>query len=101
MKVGKGAPTMQPQPHLRSEKIDIRITPDAKTILQEAARERHTTISQFVLDTALSAASEVLAERNRIGLNAAQWTLFMQALDAPPRRHPRMERLLNEPTILD
>jgi uncharacterized protein (DUF1778 family) len=92
---------MQTHQSLKSEKIDIRITPDAKNILQEAARERHTTISQFVLDTALSAASEVLAERSRIGLNAEQWTAFMAALDAPPRRHPRMERLLNEPTILD
>jgi uncharacterized protein (DUF1778 family) len=85
----------------RSEKIDIRITPDAKNILQEAAREKHTTISQFVLDTALSAASEVLIERSRISLNAEQWTAFMEALDAPPRQHPRMVRLLNEPTILD
>jgi uncharacterized protein (DUF1778 family) len=92
---------MQPQQPIKSEKIDIRITPDAKHILQEAARERHTTISQFVINTALSAASEVLAERSRIGLNAEQWTALMAALDAPPRRHPRMERLLNEPTILD
>jgi uncharacterized protein (DUF1778 family) len=89
------------QQPLRSVKIDIRITPDAKSLLQEAARERHTTISQFVLDTAISAASEVLAERNRISLNAEQWTAFMEALDAPPRRHPRLERLLNEPGILD
>jgi len=92
---------MQTQPPLRSEKLDIRISPDAKNILQEAAREKHTTISQFVLDTALSAASEVLTERSRISLNAEQWTAFMEALDAPPRRHPRMERLLKEPTIFD
>ena len=36
----------------RSDKLDIRITPAAKRVLQEAARERHTTISQFVLDSA-------------------------------------------------
>lgn len=95
-------PDMQPPPPpLRSEKLDIRVTRAAKTILQEAARERHTTISQFVLDAALTAASEVLAERNRIGLNATQWTSFMEALDAAPRRHPRLERLLNEPTLFD
>ena len=37
----------------RSDKLDIRISPEAKRVLQEAARERHTTISQFVLDSAL------------------------------------------------
>ncbi|CAG1022713.1 hypothetical protein MTYM_01935 [Methylococcales bacterium] len=85
----------------RSEKLDIRITPEAKQVLQEAAKERHTTISQFVLESALDSANAVLAERTRINLNAGQWEAFMAALDAPPRRHERMERLLNEPSILD
>lgn len=85
----------------RSDKIDIRISPAAKRTLQEAARERHTTISQFVIDSALTAAQEVLTERTRITLNAEQWAAFMDALDAPSERHPRMERLLKEPTILD
>ena len=85
----------------RSDKIDIRISPAAKSILQEAARERHTTISQFVIDSALTTAQQVLTERNRIGLDTEQWTAFIAALDAPAERHPRMERLLREPTILD
>ena len=92
---------MQTQPSSRSEKLDIRITPDAKLVLQEAAREKRTTISQFVLDTALSAAGDVLSERSRISLSAESWTAFMEALDTPPKKHPRMERLLNEPTIFD
>jgi uncharacterized protein (DUF1778 family) len=85
----------------RSDKLDIRISPEAKRVLQEAARERQTTISQFVVDSALSTAHDVLADRTRIGLNAEQWTAFVSALDAPVQRHPRMERLLKEPTILD
>lgn len=85
----------------RSNKLDIRISPEAKRVLQEAARERHTTISQFVLDSALGAAREVLAERAQIGLSSGDWTAFLRALDAPPARHPRMERLLREPNILD
>jgi uncharacterized protein (DUF1778 family) len=85
----------------RSDKLDIRISPEAKRMLQEAARERQTTISQFVIESALTTAQEVLAERTRIGLDSKQWAAFMEALDAPPQRHPRMERLLKEPTILD
>jgi uncharacterized protein (DUF1778 family) len=88
-------------PSQRSDKLDIRISPEAKRVLQEAARERHTTISQFVIDSALRAAHEVLAQRTRIGLDSEQWTAFTAALDAPAQRHPRMERLLKEPTILD
>ncbi len=85
----------------RSDKIDIRISPSAKRVLQEAARERHTTISQFVIDSALSTARELLTERSRIGLDTEQWQVFVDALDAPTERHDRMERLLGEPTILD
>ena len=90
-----------PAPSNRSEKLDIRITPEAKQILQQAAKERHTSISQFVLESALNSASAVLAERSRFMLDAGQWEAFMEALDSPPRRHARMERLLNEPTRLD
>lgn len=90
-----------PTPSNRSEKLDIRVTPEAKQILQQAAKQRHTTISQFVLESALDSASAVLAERSRLSLDAEQWEAFMLALDAPPRRHPRMERLLNEPSLLD
>ena len=88
-------------PSNRSEKLDIRITPEAKQILQQAAKERHTSISQFVLESSLNSASAVLAERSRFMLDAGQWEAFMAALDSPPRRHARMERLLNEPTCLD
>ncbi len=82
----------------RSHKLAIRISPEAKRVLQEAACERHTTISQFVLESALGAAQVVLTERTRIGLNSRQWAALMAALDAPAERHPR---LLNEPTVLD
>lgn len=85
----------------RTDKLDIRISPAAKRILQEAARERHSTISQFVIDSAMRTAQEVLGERTRIGLDTEQWTAFVAALDAPAQRHPRMERLLKEPTVLD
>jgi len=85
----------------KSGRLDIRISAHARQILQEAAKERHTSISQFVLESALHSANAVLAERSRLRLDADRWTAFMEALDAPPRRHPRLERLLNEPSILD
>lgn len=75
-----------PTPNHRSEKLDIPITPEARQILQQATKQRHTTISQFVLESALASASAVLAERSRLALNAEQWEAFMAALDAPSQR---------------
>lgn len=85
----------------RSEKIDIRLSPEAKSLLQQAAEARHKTVSEFVLDSAIGAAEDVLKERSVIQLDAEQWEAFIAALDAPPRRHPRLESLLKEPSVFD
>jgi len=90
-----------PSSATRSDKLDVRISPDAKRLLQRAARERHTTISQFVVDSALASAREVLAESVRIEIDATEWAAFQAALDAPAQAHPRMRRLLTEKTVLD
>ncbi|MEW5964492.1 MAG: DUF1778 domain-containing protein [Pseudomonadota bacterium] len=85
----------------RNEKLDIRLTADAKALLQQAAEARHKTLSEFVLDSALGVAQDVLKERNVFGLDAERWRAFISALDAPPRRHARMSRLLNEPSVFE
>lgn len=85
----------------RSEKLDLRLTPDAKTVLQTAAAASNRSVSEFVLESALARADEALADRRNFGLNAAQWEEFMAALDAPPRPLPRLERLLKEPGFFD
>ena len=85
----------------RSEKLDLRLTRDAKRALRAAAAVAHRSVSEFVLESALARADEALADRRTFGLNATQWKAFMAALDAPPRPLPRLERLLKEPGFFD
>jgi len=85
----------------RSEKLDLRLTREAKRALQAAAAVSHRSVSQFVLESALARADEALASRRTFVLNAAQWKAFLAALDAPPRPLPRLERLLKEPGFFD
>lgn len=89
------------QPVSRSERLDIRISPAAKRLLQSAAETRHKTLSEFVLDTALIEAENTIAERRQFGLNTEAWQAFQHALDAPPRAHSRLQRLLQEPSVFD
>jgi len=86
---------------VRSEKLDLRLTPAAKRMLAEAAQAAKKTVSEFVLESALARAEETLPERRHFGLNAEQWEAFMNALDAPPRPLPRVARLLDEPSPFD
>jgi uncharacterized protein (DUF1778 family) len=84
----------------RTDRIDLRIYPEAKEALQ-AALLRPKSVSEFVLESALGAADEVLANRRHFNLDAEQWAAFHAALDAPPRSLPRLERLMREPGIFD
>ncbi len=86
---------------IRSEKLDLRLTPDAKRALQAAANVARRSVSEFVLESALARADEALADRRNFVLNPAQWKAFMAALDAPPRPLPRLKRLLKEPGFFD
>jgi uncharacterized protein (DUF1778 family) len=85
----------------RTEKLDLRLSRAAKLTLQAAASAERKSVSEFVLDTALSKAEERLADRRVFTLDDEQWDAFVAALDAPPRRHPRLERLFREPSVFD
>jgi uncharacterized protein (DUF1778 family) len=82
----------------RTTKLDLRLSPQAKQTLSAAARASHRSVSQFVLESALSRAEETLLDRRHFELDAEQWTAFMTALDAPPRDLPRLKRLFDEPS---
>jgi uncharacterized protein (DUF1778 family) len=85
----------------RNEKMDIRLTPSAKRVLQTAARAARRSVSEFVLESALARAEETLPDRQRFGLNAGQWAAFLAALDAPPQAVPRLAKLLREPSVFE
>lgn len=85
----------------RSEKLDLRLTVENKQILSAAAAAEHRSLSDFVLRSALERANETLPDRQFFGLDSAQWTAFMEALDAPPRDLPRIERLFDEPSVFE
>jgi uncharacterized protein (DUF1778 family) len=85
----------------RTEKLDLRLTLAAKQTLQAAAGAARKSLSEFVLDTALSEAEERLADRRIFVLDAKSWDSFAAALDAPPRRHARLEQLFRETSVFD
>lgn len=83
---------------LRSEKLDFRVSPTAKAKLQAAAAITNSSVSDFVLASALSRAEDALADRTVFRLDAKTWEAFQKALDAPPHPMPRMKALLSRPS---
>jgi len=86
---------------VRTEKLDLRLSPTAKRRLEAAASAASRTLSAFVLESALTHADQTLADRQTFVLTKTKWSEFQQALDAPTRPLPRLQRLLTEPGFFD
>jgi uncharacterized protein (DUF1778 family) len=85
----------------RTEKLDLRLTPSAKRILQTAALASSCSLSEFVIESALAHAAETLPDRSRFGLDAESWKAFQAALDAPAEPVEAMRELLAKPSVFE
>jgi uncharacterized protein (DUF1778 family) len=86
----------------RETRLSVRIKPAQKALIARAARLRRTTLTEFVLENALSAACQVVADERHFEMTPEQFRRFCRALDAPPAKNLKaMQRLLNEPSVLD
>ena len=84
----------------RDDRLEVRLTPKAKSMLKRAASVERKTVSAFILDKGLEAAAETLAARSEFRLNAKQYDAFVAALDTAKSR-PRLEALLKTPSVLE
>ncbi|MBI3371465.1 MAG: DUF1778 domain-containing protein [Betaproteobacteria bacterium] len=78
----------------KTQRVDLRISPAAKEMIQTAAQARDKTVSEFLIDSGLTSAAETLADRRLFILDDARWQEFQAALDARPRVRPRLARLM-------
>jgi uncharacterized protein (DUF1778 family) len=65
-------------------RLDIRLRPDTKNLIQQAAQLRNETLTQFVVSTLSEAAEKVVAAHERTVLSDQDRNLFLKLLDAPP-----------------
>ena len=60
------------KPHAKETRISVRIKPAQKALIARAARLRQSTLTEFVLENALRAASEVVAEEKHFEISPEQ-----------------------------
>jgi uncharacterized protein (DUF1778 family) len=85
----------------KTERIDVRVSPTAKNTLQMAATQVNKTVSQFLLDAAMTAAAETLEDRRSFVLDRRRWEEFLKILNRPPRVKRKLARLLAERSVLE
>jgi uncharacterized protein (DUF1778 family) len=90
------------RPDAKETRISVRIKPAQKALIARAARLRHTTLTEFVLEHALQAASQLVPEEKHFEMTSEQFRRFCRALDAPPAKNLKaLRQLLDEPSVLD
>jgi uncharacterized protein (DUF1778 family) len=79
----------------KQERLQIRVGPADKALLERAAAATHLNTSAFVVQAAASRAEEVLAERSSILLSAEAAAAFSKALERPAEVNARLAKALS------
>jgi len=69
---------------MQSSRLDIRLNPETKSLIQEAAELQNQTITQFVVAALSDAAGKVVTEHKQTVLTDRDRDRFLALLDAPP-----------------
>jgi uncharacterized protein (DUF1778 family) len=79
---------------IKEERLQIRVGPADKALLERAAAASHLNVSAFVVQAAASKAEEILAERSSIRLSEQAAAAFTEALKRPAEVNERLARAL-------
>jgi uncharacterized protein (DUF1778 family) len=82
---------------VKGQRLQIRVEPAEKAVLERAAAASHLNVSAFVLQAAAFRAEEVLAERQSIRLAPEAAQAFTEALGGPVRVNERLAKALRRP----
>jgi uncharacterized protein (DUF1778 family) len=67
----------------RSERINLRIEPEADVLLRQAAHLQHKTLSAFIVEASLLRAQQVLDAERRLALHAREFARVLDDLEKP------------------
>lgn len=96
------AQTVRSKDQSKEMRISMRVDPRRKAVIARAAKIQHTTISDFMLDNAYQAASEIVADETSIVMTDEQFEQMCRILDNPPKDSlAKMHKLLNTKTVFD
>jgi len=81
----------------KDDRLQIRIDPTEKRLLERAAAMTHLSVSAFVLQSAAARAAAVISDRPLIELSPAASAAFTEALQQPAAVNDRLAAALGRP----
>ena len=81
----------------RREALNIRIKPEVRELIDQAAELAGKNRTDFVLDAARRAAEDTLLDRTVFAMSPRAYRQFLARLDAPPRPNKRLLKTMQTP----
>ncbi len=83
------------------DRLELRLEPERRRLLDQAAKSAGLSTSAFVLEHATLAAQQSLADRTVFLLSPEQWDAFNELLDRPVQPVEGLARFLAGPSVQD
>jgi uncharacterized protein (DUF1778 family) len=90
-------PTKRPakaKPTITVGAINIRVRPEERALIDQAAVLSGKSRSEFMLEAARRAASDAILDRTLLRVDPAAFARFVAMLDAPPQPNEKLRKLL-------
>ncbi len=85
----------------KNDRLELRLEPERRRLLDQAAKSAGLSTSAFVLEHATLAAQQSLADRTVFLLSPEQWDAFNELLDRPVQPVEGLARFLAGPPVQD
>lgn len=76
----------------QASRLDVRLDPDRKMLVEQAATLLGQTVSAFTVSTLMREAQEVVERFGAISLTDRDRDAFLAALDRPPKPNARLKK---------
>lgn len=86
-------------PTTKNARIDLRVNPAQKALLEQAAESQGKNLSDFVISVSTEAAQMVLADQNRFFLPEEQMKKFLESLDEDPGENSKLRDLFARKSV--
>ncbi len=73
----------------KSERLEVRLSPATRSLLAQAARLRHTTLTEFLISSAVKAAEDAMIQPRLFEIETdAGWGVLTRVVDRPENAAP-------------
>jgi uncharacterized protein (DUF1778 family) len=82
----------------RSSRLGLRATPEQEAILRKAAEVKNKSLTEFILESACSAAEQTLLDQRLFLVTEDRHRTLLELLDRPESENPGLARLFSKKT---